>query len=64
MIDHRDLTRHVGEARQIVADQKDRIERLRKVGAHTVDAEHTLKVFEDNLRRLEENLQWLKRFGY
>jgi len=56
-------TDYVVAVRRCIANQKARIERLWQVGADTLDAEHTLKVFEDNLRLSEENLEWLKSSG-
>ena len=66
MLDNHNLslaTDYVVAVRRCVANQKARIERLRRVGADTLDAEQTLKVFEDNLRLSEENLEWLKGSG-
>lgn len=45
-------TDYVIAVRRCIANQKGRIERLRQVGADTLDAEHT--------RLTEENLEWLK----
>jgi hypothetical protein len=53
--------RHIAKAQQIIAAQKVRIARLKAVGAFTLDAEHTLKVFEANLRIFEDHRDYLKR---
>lgn len=54
---------YVAETHRIIADQEGRIVRLRRVGADTMEAEFTLKVFQANLRLFEENLEWLKSSG-
>lgn len=54
---------YIARGRRFVANQKRQIEQLRQVGADTMDAEHTLRVFQANLRLLENHLQWLKGFG-
>jgi hypothetical protein len=52
--------RHVSEGQRIVAAQKDLIERLKVGGRDIAEAqrllhafEHSLAIFEDDLRRLE-----------
>jgi hypothetical protein len=46
--------RHVAEGRQLVARQQERVARLREVGAPTLDAEQTLRVFESSLAIFED----------
>jgi hypothetical protein len=56
--------RHVAKAREIVANQRRRIEKLRAVGASTFDAEQTLRIFEANLRLFEEHeREWRAKSG-
>ena len=50
----------VAEGRRIVQQQKGRIVRLRAAGVDTWDAERALRLFEANLRRLEEHRDILK----
>ena len=51
--------RYVTKANQIVASQRDRIERLRGGGYDTLEAEQTLRVFEKSLRTFEDYRDWL-----
>jgi hypothetical protein len=51
---------HVAEARSLVQQQKDRIERLRAAGVDTWDAQKILSLLESNLRRFEEHRDCLR----
>jgi hypothetical protein len=53
--------RHVMQAQRIVHEQRARVERLRAIGASTVDAEDTLRAFEGSLKIFEDHLAFLKR---
>jgi hypothetical protein len=48
-------TRHVTEARLIVARQRERIAQLRALGMSTMDAEQTLDIFLSSLRIFEDD---------
>jgi hypothetical protein len=48
-------SRYVSEARRIVAQQQQRIAKLRVAGCLTTDAEQTLQVFLGTLKILEEH---------
>jgi hypothetical protein len=52
--------RHVAEARQIVAEQRKRIERLKARGHPVFDHEQTLRVFEGTLAALEDHERLLR----
>jgi hypothetical protein len=52
--------RHVAEGRQIVAKQRERVARLKAVGASTFDHEHTLRIFESTLLIFEEHERSLR----
>jgi hypothetical protein len=54
---------YVTKTHQIVASQRDRIERLRGAGCDTLDAEQTLRVFEKSLRAFEDYRDWLRNHG-
>jgi hypothetical protein len=54
---------YVTKTHQIVASQRDRIERLRGAGCDTLDAEQTLRVFEKSLRAFEDYRDWLRNNG-
>ena len=54
---------YVTKAHQIVASQRDRIERLRGAGYDTLDAEQTLRVFEKSLRTFEDHRDWVRNYG-
>jgi len=54
---------YVTKAHQIVASQRDRIERLRGAGYDTLDAEQTLRVFERSLRTFEDYRDLLRNHG-
>lgn len=51
--------RHVGDAREIVAEQTARIQQLHGIGADICDAERRLRLFESNLTVFEEHFRWL-----
>jgi hypothetical protein len=58
-----DLSRveeHIAEARRFVQQQKGLIVRLRAAGANTLDAQRILWLLESNLRRFEQNRDWLR----
>ena len=52
--------RHVAEGRVIVARQRERIAKLKRLGCSTLDHEHTLQVFLDTLAILEDHERQLK----
>jgi hypothetical protein len=54
---------YVTQTHQIVASQRDRVERLRGAGYDTSDAEQTLRVFEKSLRTFEDYRDWLRNHG-
>jgi hypothetical protein len=47
--------RHVAVARQIVWQQRIRIDRLKALGADATRAEETLRIFESNLKIFEDH---------
>ncbi len=55
--------RHVAEARRMVAEQQERIARLRAAGASTRDAEQSLDVFQSTLSLLEEHERMCQSIG-
>ncbi len=57
---HAKAVRRVAEARQIVAEQRLRIERLRARGGSTTGPENTLALFERTLKCLEDHEQMLR----
>ena len=46
---------YVAEAKKILARQRLRVAKLKALGASTLDAEHTLEVYESTLKLLEEH---------
>ena len=53
--------RHVAEAKRFVAEQRQRIEKLKASGISTLDAEQTLDVFTTTLKLLEDHEQYLRK---
>jgi hypothetical protein len=51
--------RHVSQGRRLVAEQRERIARLKADGLPTTVYEHTLVVFETTLQTLEDHEQLL-----
>ena len=51
--------RHVALATRIVWQQRDRIERLKALGADATRAEETLRMFESNLKIFEDHRDFL-----
>jgi hypothetical protein len=48
------------EARRLVQRHKGLIVRLRAAGMNTLDAQRILWLLESNLRRFEQNRDWLR----
>jgi hypothetical protein len=53
--------RHVAEGRRIVAQQRERIARLKAAGHPTLDHEQTLQIFETNLRIFENHERHIRK---
>jgi len=47
--------RHVDEAKRLIAEQRQRIEKLKAAGISTLDAEQTLDVLSSTLPLLEKH---------
>jgi hypothetical protein len=58
--DLRRVEEHVTEARRLVQRHKGLIVRLRAAGVNTLDAQRILWLLESNLRRFEQNRDWLR----
>ena len=53
--------RYVAEAKRIITEQRQRIEKLKASGISTIDAEQTLDVFTTTLKLLEDHEQYLRK---
>jgi hypothetical protein len=52
---------HIEEARQMVAEQKSRVARLKATGVDTALAELTLRALEANLKTFQNHAEWSER---
>jgi DNA invertase Pin-like site-specific DNA recombinase len=53
--------RHVREGRRIVAEQRDRVARLKSLGLDTREAESNLRIFRDTLAIFQDHLKALQK---
>jgi hypothetical protein len=53
--------RYVAEAKRIIAQQRERLAKLKAAGDSVLDAEQTLDVFTISLRLLEDHQRLLQR---
>jgi hypothetical protein len=57
--DLRRIEGHIADARRLVHRQKGLVIRLRAAGVSTLDAQRVLWLLETNLKRLEDDRDWL-----
>ena len=55
------ITLRIEEARQMVAEQEDRVARLKAKGVDTALAELTLRALKANLKRFQNHRDWSER---